>query len=365
MLFSAIENLTTEDAGEPFINIRKGGVESELINKKAEESMNGAVKVKLTFDCADNVSFNKYASIELKAIITGTESYAKIVGIGTEEEAIKGEKGVVVELSLKNPIAAGDDVKLTAYTWAWNGAKEHVYGITKVEFFDADGHAIYAITDRTIAMDKLKTEIEKAEKIEQGSYSDESFAELTKAIESAKALEEKASKADINKAIDALDKAVKGLKEPTPTEPITPPTKQEPSNNSQPTKPSIAQTNKSTRSSEAVAKDKKAAQKLMKQAKITTLTAKSKAKKKITVSWKKVKKAKGYQVEVSAKKNFQKPIFKKFTAKTKLNIKNSKIKSKKTYYIRVRAYATYKDKNNVTKKVYSKWIKKIRKVKVK
>lgn len=365
MLFSAIENLTTEDAGEPFINIRKGGVESELINKKAEKSMNGAVKVKLTFNCAEDVSFNKYASIELKATIAGTESYEKIVGTGTEEEAIKGEKGVVVELPLKNPIAAGDDVKLTAYTWAWNGAKEHVYGITKVEFFDADGHAIYAITDRTIAMDKLKTEIEKAEKIGQGGYSDESFAELTKAIESAKALEEKASKADIDKAIDALDKAVKGLKEPTPTEPITPPTSQEPSSNSQPTKPSIAPTTKATRSNADVIKDRKAAQKIMKQAKITKLKAKSKVKKKITVSWKKVKKAKGYQVEVSAKKNFKKSVFKKFTAKTKLNIKNKKIKSKKIYYIRVRAYATYKDKNNVTKKVYSKWIKKIRKVKVK
>lgn len=364
-LFSAIENLTTEDAGEPFINIRKGGAESELINKKAEESMNGAVKVKLTLDCADDVSFNKYASIELKAIIAGTESYAKIVGTGTEEEAIKGKKGVVVELPLKNPIATGDDVKLTAYTWAWNGAKEHVYGITKVEFFDVDGHAMYAITDRTIAMDKLKAEIEKAEKIEQGNYSDESFAELTKAIESAKALEEKASKADIDKAIDALDKAVKGLKEPTPTEPVTPPTSQEPSSNSQPKKPSIAPTTKATRSNADVIKDRKAAQKIMKQAKITKLKAKSKAKKKITVSWKKVKKAKGYQVEVSAKKNFKKPIFKKFTAKTKLNIKNKKIKSKKTYYIRVRAYATYKDKNNVTKKVYSKWIKKIRKVNVK
>lgn len=364
-LFSAIENLTTEDAGEPFINIRKGGAESELINKKAEESMNGAVKVKLTLDCADDVSFNKYASIELKAIIAGTESYAKIVGTGTEEEAIKGKKGVVVELPLKNPIATGDDVKLTAYTWAWNGAKEHVYGITKVEFFDVDGHAMYAITDRTIAMDKLKAEIEKAEKIEQGNYSDESFAELTKAIESAKALEEKASKADIDKAIDALDKAVKGLKEPTPTEPVTPPTSQEPSSNSQPKKPSIAPTTKATRSNADVIKDRKAAQKIMKQAKITKLKAKSKAKKKITVSWKKVKKAKGYQVEVSAKKNFKKSVFKKFTAKTKLNIKNKKIKSKKTYYVRVRAYATYKDKNNVTKKVYSKWIKKIRKVKVK
>lgn len=364
-LFSAIENLTTEDAGEPFINIRKGGAESELINKKAEESMNGAVKVKLTLDCADDVSFNKYASIELKAIVAGTESYAKIVGTGTEEEAIKGEKGVVVELPLKNPIAAGDDVKLTAYTWAWNGAKEHVYGITKVEFFDVDGHAMYAITDRTIAIDKLKAEIEKAEKIEQGSYSDESFAELTKTIESAKALEEKASKSDIDKAIDALDKAVKGLKEPTPTEPVTPPTSQEPSSNSQPTKPSIAPTTKATRNNADVIKDRKAAQKVMKQAKITKLKAKSKAKKKIIVSWKKVKKAKGYQVEVSAKKNFKKSVFKKFTAKTKLNIKNKKIKSKKTYYVRVRAYATYKDKNNVTKKVYSKWIKKIRKVKVK
>ena len=364
-LFSAIENLTTEDAGEPFINIRKGGAESELINKKAEESMNGAVKVKLTLDCADDVSFNKYASIELKAIIAGTESYAKIVGTGTEEEAIKGKKGVVVELPLKNPIATGDDVKLTAYTWAWNGAKEHVYGITKVEFFDVDGHAMYAITDRTIAMDKLKAEIEKAEKIEQGNYSDESFAELTKAIESAKALEEKASKADIDKAIDALDKAVKGLKEPTPTEPVTPPTSQEPSSNSQPKKPSIAPTTKATRSNADVIKDRKTAQKIMKQAKITKLKAKSKAKKKITVSWKKVKKAKGYQVQISTKKNFKKSIFKKFTAKTKLNIKNKKIKSKKTYYVRVRAYATYKDKNNVTKKVYSKWIKKIRKVKVK
>ena len=364
-LFSAIENLTTEDAGEPFINIRKGGAESELINKKAEESMNGAVKVKLTLDCADDVSFNKYASIELKAIIAGTESYAKIVGTGTEEEAIKGKKGVVVELPLKNPIATGDDVKLTAYTWAWNGAKEHVYGITKVEFFDVDGHAMYAITDRTIAMDKLKAEIEKAEKIEQGKYSDESFAELTKAIESAKALEEKASKADIDKAIDALDKAVKGLKEPTPTEPVTPPTSQEPSSNSQPKKPSIAPTTKATRSNADVIKDRKTAQKIMKQAKITKLKAKSKAKKKITVSWKKVKKAKGYQVQISTKKNFKKSIFKKFTAKTKLNIKNKKIKSKKTYYVRVRAYATYKDKNNVTKKVYSKWIKKIRKVKVK
>ncbi len=124
-------------------------------------------------------------------------------------------------------------------------------------------------------------------------------------------------------------------------------------------------TAKATRSAAQVKKDKAAAKKAMKQAKITKLTVKSKSKKKITVSWKKVKKAKGYQVQVSKKKNFKKNIVNKLTSKKKLTIKNSKLKSKKTYYVRVRAYAVYKDKYGKAKKVYSKWNKKLRKVKVK
>ncbi len=129
--------------------------------------------------------------------------------------------------------------------------------------------------------------------------------------------------------------------------------------------PTTKTTAKPTRNAKQVAKDKKAAKKAMKQAKITKLTVKSKAKKKINVSWKKVKKAKGYQVQVSAKKNFKKVIFNKDLKKTKLTIKSKKIKSKKTYCVRVRAYATYKNKNNKTVKVYSKWNKKLRKVTVK
>lgn len=120
-----------------------------------------------------------------------------------------------------------------------------------------------------------------------------------------------------------------------------------------------------TRNANAVAKNKSTAKKAMKQAKIVKLTVKSKVKKQVNVSWKKVKKAKGYQVQVSTKNNFHKLTYKKFTTRTKIKIKNKKIKSKKTYYVRVRAYATYKDINNATRKVYSKWNKKLRKVKVK
>ena len=78
--------------------------------------------------------------------------------------------------------------------------------------------------------------------------------------------------------------------------------------------------------------------------------------KKISAKWKKVKGAKGYQVQYALSKKFKK---KKSiqTKKTKYTIK--KLKKKKTYYIRVRAY-----KMNGKKKVYGKWSK-VKKVKAK
>lgn len=138
------------------------------------------------------------------------------------------------------------------------------------------------------------------------------------------------------------------------------------SNNPSVTTPTTASP-KTTANGKAIqaAKDKANAEKVMRQAKITKLTAKSKAKKKIVVSWKKVKNAKGYEVQVSKNNKFKKLIADKTTAKKKITIKSNKLKSKKTYYVRVRAYATYKDANGKPQKVYSSWIKKTRKVKVK
>ena len=111
---------------------------------------------------------------------------------------------------------------------------------------------------------------------------------------------------------------------------------------------------------------KKAAQAKVKNAKIKNLSVKSKAKKKISVSWKKVNKVNGYQVQVANKKNFKGKsiILKKFTKKAKLTVKSPKIKSKKSYFVRVRAYATYKNSKNKTDKVYGKFSAK-KKVKVK
>lgn len=116
-----------------------------------------------------------------------------------------------------------------------------------------------------------------------------------------------------------------------------------------------------------VTKDKQTAEKI-KKAKISKLTVKSKKGKKITVTWNKVKGAKGYIVQVSSNSKFKKSkilIKKNNVKKIKITIKNKKLKKGKKYYIRVKAFATYKDANGITQRVYSRWNKKLRKVKVK
>lgn len=188
-----------------------------------------------------------------------------------------------------------------------------------------------------------------------------------------------ADSAQITTAMNNLKTTINDLTKyapprPTPSNPSSStepsdvsPTKGEPSKTTANISKTTAKPVSTTRSTEAVKKDKASAEKVMKQAKITKLTVKSKAKKKITVTWKKVKQAKGYQVQLSTNKKFKKSkiVLSKFTSNKKLTIKNKKIKSRKTYYVRVRAYATYNDTSGKAQKVYSTWNKVLRKVKVK
>ena len=208
-----------------------------------------------------------------------------------------------------------------------------------------DENTVY-LTDFTA----LDAKIKEADNLDTSKYTDDSVAALKSAIESGKTVlnNENATQEQVDNALTAIENAIKNLKSkvsptiPTGNAPIV----------------------TTTRSPEVVKKDKTTAENLMKQAKITKLKVKSKSKKKINVTWKKVKTAVGYQVQVSKKSNFKKRILNKFTTKKKFTI-NKKIKSGKTYFVRVRAYATYKDAFGKPQKVYSKWNKKLRKVKVK
>ena len=208
-----------------------------------------------------------------------------------------------------------------------------------------DENTVY-LTDFTA----LDAKIKEADNLDTSKYTNDSVTALKSAIDSGKTVlnNENATQEQVDSALTAIENAIKNLKSkvsptiPTGNAPIV----------------------TTTRSPEVVQKDKTTAENLMKQAKITKLKVKSKSKKKINVTWKKVKTAVGYQVQVSKKSNFKKRILNKFTTKKKLTI-NKKLKSGKTYFVRVRAYATYKDAFGKPQKVYSKWNKKLRKVKVK
>ncbi len=179
---------------------------------------------------------------------------------------------------------------------------------------------------------------------------------------------------DLLKAIKEANLNTSPSPEPPKTNPsVTPPKESDPpktnpksSDKSKATDPSAKNTAKTTAVSvpSDADKAKKTAEANMSKAKIKRLKVKSKSKNKITVQWKKVKNAKGYNVQVSKKSSFKNKLFNKYTSKNKITFQK-KIKSKKTYFIRVRAYCTYKKANGDIKKVFSGWNKKIRKIKVK
>ena len=84
---------------------------------------------------------------------------------------------------------------------------------------------------------------------------------------------------------------------------------------------------------------------------VTISSAKNSKKKTLIIKWKKVKNAKGYEVQYALNKKFSKS--KKSKTLSKLTFTAKKLKKGKTYYIRVRAY----NLNSSKKKVYGKWSK--------
>ncbi len=176
-------------------------------------------------------------------------------------------------------------------------------------------------------------------------YSDETVKALQNAINAVDKNKNITEQADVDAFAKAIEKAIAGLK----LKPV-----------------SISKTGTSGKSSAVKSAAQLKAEKAMNQAKITKLTVKSKAKKTIVVKWNKVNNAKGYQVQVSTKRNFKKLIVnKKSVKKNKITVKNKKLKKGKKYFVRVRAYVTYKNSKGVTKKAYSSWNKKLRTVKIK
>ena len=80
----------------------------------------------------------------------------------------------------------------------------------------------------------------------------------------------------------------------------------------------------------------------LKQTKVTKKVTKKLSSKKVKLTFKKVKGAKKYTIQVSTSKKFKKVLYKKTVKKTKVTLSSKKLKGKKKLYIRVKAVGAKK-----------------------
>lgn len=209
---SSIDGLKLKDKepdvkpGEPFAFIKKGS-QVKVLAMTASEKLVGATKVRVTFRCAEDVSFNTNASIDIDPVIAGTSNYLQIKGTGDYTTGAT----YTVEVPLSAAIKAGDSIEIIMTTFSWDDAKDYAYGVTAIEFVDANDKVLGSYIDADVYKENLATAIKEAEAINTSTYTAESVEKLTKALEAAKALKEDATAEEMRKAIDAINDAIKGL----------------------------------------------------------------------------------------------------------------------------------------------------------
>ena len=104
-----------------------------------------------------------------------------------------------------------------------------------------------------------------------------------------------------------------------------------------------ATTAKPTTAKPTTAKPKATTKKAsLKQTKVTKKVTKKLSSKKVKLTFKKVKGAKKYTVQVSTSKKFKKVLYKKTVKKTKVTLSSKKLKGKKKLYVRVKAVGAKK-----------------------
>ena len=80
----------------------------------------------------------------------------------------------------------------------------------------------------------------------------------------------------------------------------------------------------------------------LKSTKVTKKVSKKLSSKKVKLTFKKVKGAKKYDIQVSTSKKFKKVLYKKTVKKTKVTLSSKKLKGKKKLYVRVKAVGAKK-----------------------
>ena len=209
-----IEAPKVDPASEPFEKIYYNQIQAytTLLSGTVGDDIAGATRVRITFDCSSDASYNPYASIEFKMVAGGAETgYNKFTG--TDGSYAGGTTGWIETLELSKALAAGESYELTGFTASWEKLTDYVYGITRIEFIDANGKVINTIVGSSLDYTALDAAIADGEAVDTSLYTDESVKALTDAVAAGKAVKENeaATQDDIDAAVKAITEAIAAL----------------------------------------------------------------------------------------------------------------------------------------------------------
>lgn len=171
----------------PLAEFFSGDTNTLIIEGIADSTLAGAKRAVIEFDCASDVSYNPYSSIDL-AYQIGDQSKQSKRFVGTDDKYTTGKKGWKETLEFSSILKEGDSYSLSGGTLSWNDAKGVVYLIQAVNFFSENGTLLKrVVAPPTAGLTKVLTNAEeKLKGLKTVDYTEESVKELTDAIAEAK-----------------------------------------------------------------------------------------------------------------------------------------------------------------------------------
>ena len=141
-----IEPITKDEALAVINWSQKSDGAVSLASGTVDETIAGATKVRVTFDCAEDVSFNQYAYINIISTIDDTTTKTAVPG----NSDLTGATMLRAEADLAQALQLGSTYDISSFTASWRNASDYIYLIRTLEFLDAQGNVLKTVAKEIV-----------------------------------------------------------------------------------------------------------------------------------------------------------------------------------------------------------------------
>ncbi|MCD7728231.1 MAG: cellulase family glycosylhydrolase [Ruminococcus sp.] len=136
-----IEDAITKDEALAVIYYSKADGAVTLDSGTVDSEIEGATSIRITFDCASDVTFSQYTSLNVIETLNDVTTKTTVTG----ESELEGATALTITVDLSSELVSGDTYSISAYTQSWKDADDYVFLIRSVEYLDANGNVLKTV----------------------------------------------------------------------------------------------------------------------------------------------------------------------------------------------------------------------------